>query len=253
MASTNATSAADATPAADAADAADANKPSEPVARDVAQYRDDTKTFEQWLFLVTDEIIRANPTKMKPTGPHIGDHTTRDWAPRSRLVVQFRESVPSYILPTINSAIETRKKVYDLYKATEGNTTHEDRQHLFFIQSLTTSFNILGGREWVRKREARRQAAAAAAAASQDDGWTDASMATKKSRHHTGVGHSLAGTEPVIETIAKSTKNFQLQLYYRLYIYFLGFILGPAFNAHGAQGPRRHYKGFYTWSGNPSP
>ncbi|KAK3361639.1 hypothetical protein B0T24DRAFT_671302 [Lasiosphaeria ovina] len=172
MASTNATN------------AADPNKPS--VARDVAQYRKDTKTFENWLFLVSDEIIRTNPTEMKPSDPHIGDHTTRDWAPRSRLVIQFRQSVPSYILPTIKSAFETRQKVYNLYKATDGNIAHEDRQHRFFIRSLTESFNILGGPEWVRKREARRQAAIAAATP-QDDGWTDASMATKKSRHRIGV------------------------------------------------------------------
>ncbi|KAK3360859.1 hypothetical protein B0T24DRAFT_671753 [Lasiosphaeria ovina] len=191
---------------ANATNAADPNKPSESVARDVAQYRKDTKTFEDWLFLVSDEIIRTNPTKMKPSDPRIGDHTTRDWAPRSRLVVQFRKSVPSYILPTIKSAFETRQKVYNLYKAMDGNTAHEDRQHRFFIQSLTESFDILGGPEWVREREARRQAAIAAATP-QEDGWTNASMATKKSRHRIRV-HQLVVCQEQVAIVTSGLESW---------------------------------------------
>ncbi|KAK7428225.1 hypothetical protein QQZ08_005291 [Neonectria magnoliae] len=129
-------------------------------------YKRDTRYLVYWLLHVSNGIIKSSAA-LKDEPPQglntTGQITVSGLLSMSELIAQHGEPVPSVIYRLFQSIIQARTTVYGAFQQLLSSKSDPEVQrnnatHKHFIDTLTKSFNILGGEVWASDKNAQAQA-----------------------------------------------------------------------------------------------
>ncbi|KAL7922439.1 hypothetical protein ACQKWADRAFT_320720 [Trichoderma austrokoningii] len=122
-------------------------------------YKRDTRLLLYWIIKTSNPIIK----NLKDSGRNValeinvtGEVTVSDLVPMSELIAKYNANAPSTIYRLFQSVIELRSIYYSQFQqlATVRPSEELERSnvtHKFFIDTLTSAFETLGGKKWLSK------------------------------------------------------------------------------------------------------
>ncbi|KAK7417729.1 hypothetical protein QQX98_004385 [Neonectria punicea] len=126
-------------------------------------YKRDTRYLVYWLLHVSNGIVKSSAA-LKDEPPKglntTGQITVSGLLSMSELIAQHGEPVPSVIYRLFQSIIQARTTIYSAFQQLFGSKSDPEVQrnnatHKHFLDTLTKSFNILGGKAWESNKNAQ--------------------------------------------------------------------------------------------------
>lgn len=127
-------------------------------------YKRDTRLLLYWIIKTSNAIIK----NLKNSGHDValeinvtGQVTVSDLVPMSELIAKYHPNVPSTIYHLFQSVIELRSIYYSQFQQLAAASPSEELErnnstHKYFIDTLTSAFEVLGGENWLSKEREKR-------------------------------------------------------------------------------------------------
>lgn len=127
-------------------------------------YKRDTRLLLRWIIKTSNDIIKTLKDSRRSVALEInvtGQVTVSDLVPMSALIAKHRPSIPPKTYHLFQSVIKLRSISYSQYQQLAAASSSEELErknstHKFFIDTLTSAFEVLGGEKWLSEEREKR-------------------------------------------------------------------------------------------------
>ncbi|PKK55151.1 hypothetical protein CI102_175 [Trichoderma harzianum] len=128
-------------------------------------YKQDTRLLLYWLVKTSNGIIQSQDAAENetPLENFTGQVPVADLVSMAEIIAKHDVEIPSMIFSLFQSVIELRSIYHSQFQQLASVHPNEELErnnvtHKYFIDTLTTAFNILGGEAWLSSHDQEKQA-----------------------------------------------------------------------------------------------